>query len=178
MGLVHVDGLFVVVLSDGNGVVLANSVPTPDEHLARLDLQRLSAQVGGRARSAVAFDTRVAGLLTLLVSDASSEAWRESLAIPLATDSAVLLTLRRTVPGETLSYADLAERALKSRKAARAVGTCMARNPFPLLVPCHRVLPVSGKIGRYSGAGGATTKRQLIDMEANVSKGEKKQKKQ
>ena len=54
---------------------------------------------------------------------------------------AVQEQLLQTSRGELLSYGDLAERALGSAKAARAAGTACARNPLPLLVPCHRVVP-------------------------------------
>ena len=75
----------------------------------------------------------------------------------------VLETLHREIgPGRTVFYGALAERAGHPR-AARAVGTAMARNPIPLAVPCHRVLPGSGGIGSYGG--GAARKRALLELE-------------
>jgi methylated-DNA-[protein]-cysteine S-methyltransferase len=75
----------------------------------------------------------------------------------------VLETLHREVgPGQTVFYGALAERAGHPR-AARAVGTAMARNPVPLVVPCHRVLPGSGGIGAYGG--GPARKRALLELE-------------
>jgi methylated-DNA-[protein]-cysteine S-methyltransferase len=75
----------------------------------------------------------------------------------------VLETLRREVgPGATTAYGALAARAGFPR-AARAVGTAMARNPVPLVVPCHRVLPGSGGIGGYGG--GVERKRALLQLE-------------
>lgn len=71
---------------------------------------------------------------------------------------------RKIARGETLSYAELAE-LVGARGAARAVGTVMRRNPFPLIVPCHRVLGSSGKLGGYSAPGGLATKRRLLEME-------------
>lgn len=50
---------------------------------------------------------------------------------------------------------------------ARAVGTALARNPLLIIVPCHRVLPVSGGVGRY--AAGCTLKRLLLERE-NIDK--------
>jgi methylated-DNA-[protein]-cysteine S-methyltransferase len=67
-------------------------------------------------------------------------------------------------PGETLSYAELAERA-GSPKAFRAVGQAMAKNPFPVVVPCHRVLAAGGKLGGFSAPGGTATKVRLLDLE-------------
>lgn len=76
----------------------------------------------------------------------------------------VFETLRRTVPGETLSYADLAARAGRPG-AARAVGNALKKNPVPVLVPCHRVLASGGKIGGFSAPGGTDTKRRLLSLE-------------
>jgi methylated-DNA-[protein]-cysteine S-methyltransferase len=73
--------------------------------------------------------------------------------------------IARTIPaGETLSYAELADRA-GSPKAFRAVGQAMAKNPFPVLVPCHRVLAAGGKLGGFSAPGGTATKVRLLDLE-------------
>lgn len=69
-----------------------------------------------------------------------------------------------TIPrGEVRSYGWLARRT-GSPKAARAVGSVMASNPVPLIVPCHRVVRSDGDIGRYS-LGGAHRKRELLAHE-------------
>ncbi|NQU05275.1 MAG: methylated-DNA--[protein]-cysteine S-methyltransferase [Calditrichaeota bacterium] len=64
--------------------------------------------------------------------------------------------------GETISYGELAKRA-GSPRAARAVGAAMARNPIPILVPCHRVITSSGKLGGFGG--GLDMKRWLLRHE-------------
>jgi methylated-DNA-[protein]-cysteine S-methyltransferase len=75
----------------------------------------------------------------------------------------VLETLHRDVGrGATISYGALAERSGHPR-AARAVGTACARNPVPLVVPCHRVLPSSGGVGQYGG--GVARKVALLELE-------------
>jgi methylated-DNA-[protein]-cysteine S-methyltransferase len=75
----------------------------------------------------------------------------------------VLETLTREVPwGETVTYGELAELSGAPR-AARAVGTAMARNPVPILIPCHRVVSARG-IGGY-GLAGVSTKRVLLAVE-------------
>ena len=66
--------------------------------------------------------------------------------------------------GHTLTYKALAEKVGKPR-AARAVGMAMSRNPFPIVVPCHRVLKSDGSLGGYSGPGGVDFKRDLLEME-------------
>jgi methylated-DNA-[protein]-cysteine S-methyltransferase len=71
----------------------------------------------------------------------------------------------RKIPrGATLSYGELAARA-GARRAARAVGQAMRRNPFPIVVPCHRVLASGGRLGGYSGSGGLSTKLALLTLE-------------
>jgi methylated-DNA-[protein]-cysteine S-methyltransferase len=71
----------------------------------------------------------------------------------------------RTIPpGMTLSYGDVAAR-LGAPGAARAVGQALGRNPFPIVVPCHRVLAAGGKIGGFSAQGGVVTKRRMLAIE-------------
>jgi len=72
---------------------------------------------------------------------------------------------RRIPYGQTLTYGRLAVLA-GSPRAARAVGRCMARNPVPLVVPCHRVVGSGGKLGGYSAPGGIRLKRRLLELEA------------
>lgn len=76
----------------------------------------------------------------------------------------VLEILRAVRPGATLSYGELAKRA-GNPAASRAVGGAMARNPVPVVVPCHRVVPTSGKLGNYSATGGVETKKALLALE-------------
>ena len=73
--------------------------------------------------------------------------------------------IARTIPaGETWTYGALAARA-GSPGAARAVGQAMARNPFPLVVPCHRVTGAQGWAGGFSAHGGVDTKFRLLRIE-------------
>lgn len=76
----------------------------------------------------------------------------------------VLQACFQIASGETLTYAALAARA-GSPKAARAVGAAMARNRWPILIPCHRVVGSTGAMTGYSGTGGIATKRQLLALE-------------
>ena len=71
----------------------------------------------------------------------------------------------RTIPrGETLSYGDVAAE-VGSPGAARAVGQALGRNPFAIVVPCHRVLAAGGKVGGFSATGGVGTKLRILDLE-------------
>jgi methylated-DNA-[protein]-cysteine S-methyltransferase len=71
---------------------------------------------------------------------------------------------RAIPPGMTLSYGDIAVR-VGAPGAARAVGQALGRNPFPIVVPCHRVLAAGGKIGGFSAQGGIATKRRMLAIE-------------
>jgi methylated-DNA-[protein]-cysteine S-methyltransferase len=73
--------------------------------------------------------------------------------------------IARAIPaGATLSYGQIAVR-LGGRDLARDVGQALGRNPFPLIVPCHRVLAAGGKAGGFSANGGVTTKLRLLSIE-------------
>jgi methylated-DNA-[protein]-cysteine S-methyltransferase len=71
----------------------------------------------------------------------------------------------RTIPpGATLSYGEVAAR-MGAAGAARAVGQALGRNPFAIVVPCHRVLAAGGKVGGFSANGGLRTKLRLLTIE-------------
>jgi methylated-DNA-[protein]-cysteine S-methyltransferase len=71
----------------------------------------------------------------------------------------------RTIPsGQTVSYGALA-RTLGKPGAARAIGQAMGKNPFPIVVPCHRVLAANHATGGFSAHGGVETKAKLLAAE-------------
>jgi methylated-DNA-[protein]-cysteine S-methyltransferase len=73
--------------------------------------------------------------------------------------------IARTIPaGATLTYGEIAER-LGDRLLARDVGEALSRNPWPIIVPCHRVLAAGGKTGGFSAPGGVATKLRLLSIE-------------
>jgi methylated-DNA-[protein]-cysteine S-methyltransferase len=73
--------------------------------------------------------------------------------------------LARTIgPGLTLTYGDLALR-LGRPGTARAVGQALGQNPWPIVVPCHRVLGADGRMGGFSAPGGVATKRRMLEIE-------------
>jgi methylated-DNA-[protein]-cysteine S-methyltransferase len=79
----------------------------------------------------------------------------------------VTAACRRIRWGETKSYGELAAEC-GSPGAARAVGSVMAKNRYPLLVPCHRVLTAAGEMGGYSAAKGVVMKRRLLAAESSL----------
>jgi O-6-methylguanine DNA methyltransferase len=72
--------------------------------------------------------------------------------------------LRRVLPGETVGYGELAAR-VGSPGAARAVGQAVGKNPFPVVVPCQRVLAAGGRAGGFSAHGGVATKQRMLAIE-------------
>lgn len=71
---------------------------------------------------------------------------------------------RTIAPGRTLTYGEIAAR-VGTPKDARAVGQALGRNPFPIVVPCHRVVAADGRMHGFSGPGGVTTKLKLLELE-------------
>lgn len=81
-----------------------------------------------------------------------------------AFERRVYAVARSIPPGRTLTYGDVAHR-LGEPGAARAVGRALGRNPFPIIVPCHRVLGAGEWIGGFSAPGGRETKLRLLALE-------------
>ncbi len=77
----------------------------------------------------------------------------------------IYAALRRVGWGETTTYGALARQLGAGPEAARDVGQAMARNPVPLIIPCHRVLAAGGKLGGFSAPGGADTKAHMLELE-------------
>ncbi|MBF0486181.1 MAG: MGMT family protein [Candidatus Omnitrophica bacterium] len=68
--------------------------------------------------------------------------------------------------GETRTYAWVAKRIGKPR-AVRAVGSALRKNPYPLIIPCHRVIKSDGSLGRYAGKD-TGRKKELIELEKSL----------
>ena len=66
--------------------------------------------------------------------------------------------------GKVKTYKELA-RSIRKPKASRAVANACGKNPFPIKIPCHRVIRSDGRLGGYSGVGGVKTKRELLRSE-------------
>lgn len=71
-------------------------------------------------------------------------------------------------PGQTRTYGELA-RLLGRPDAAQAVGQALGRNPWPIVIPCHRILAADGGTGGFSAPGGAATKLKLLEIEGALA---------
>jgi len=95
--------------------------------------------------------------------------------IPIVLDGfsqfrGLVLTACRDIRfGQTISYGRLA-RKIGQPDTYRAVGSALAKNPLPLIIPCHRVVRSDGKIGGFSATGGKELKEKLLHHEQKLSR--------
>ncbi len=76
----------------------------------------------------------------------------------------VYQTLSQVESGRVVTYRELA-RMCGNPRAVRAVARALAKNPFPLVIPCHRVIRSNGGLGGFSAPGGVRLKKKLLEME-------------
>ena len=81
--------------------------------------------------------------------------------------ASVLTKCRQLQFGQTISYAGLARKSGRPA-ACRAVGGALARNPVPLIIPCHRVLRTDGILGGFSAPGGVAVKKKMLELESRT----------
>jgi methylated-DNA-[protein]-cysteine S-methyltransferase len=157
----------LVVVQGRQGVVRIAFEGEPLDHT----LARVAAGVGPRI---VHSDRELAGTRDALSAYLEGDDDRLELPVDLSLVGgpfrrSVLETLHREVHrGEVVTYGALARQAGNPR-AVRAVGSACATNPVPIVVPCHRVLPASGRLGAYGG--GPERKRVLLALEGASVRG-------
>ena len=126
-------------------------------------LEELATQVGTRIlRSGRGFDDAARQLDEYFARGRADFALPLDLRLSHGFRRTVLDHLREIPYGQTATYTQIAA-AAGSERAVRAVGTACAKNPLPILIPCHRVLRSDGSTGGY--AGGPEAKRLLLDLE-------------
>ena len=87
----------------------------------------------------------------------------------LAAFSARVYEISRAIPpGRTLTYGDIAKR-LGDLSRSRAVGQALGANPWPIVVPCHRILAAGGRKGGFSAPGGTDTKLRMLEIEGALA---------
>ena len=120
-----------------------------------LDLDRAPADVGDAiARIVTLLEGEPTDLRGVVLDETGVDAFRR----------AVYAATRRIGPGETATYGQIA-RAIGEPESARDVGAALGRNPFPIVVPCHRVLAADGALHGFSAPGGIETKRRMLEIE-------------
>lgn len=77
----------------------------------------------------------------------------------------VLCATLKVKAGHTATYGELATAIGQPLAASRAVGSALGDNPWPLLIPCHRIVAATGKMTGFSGPGGVATKVKLLALE-------------
>jgi methylated-DNA-[protein]-cysteine S-methyltransferase len=157
----------LLVAQTGRGIVKL-ALPSHRGHTLSRDeiLEELAAKVSPRVLES---PTRLDEARREL--DAYFEGRRHEFELPVdwrlarGFSDKVLHQVARIPYGKTLSYGEVARKAGNPR-AVRAAGTACGRNPVPLIVPCHRVVQASGKLGDYGG--GPEMKRALLSLEGAI----------
>jgi O-6-methylguanine DNA methyltransferase len=95
--------------------------------------------------------------------------------VPLVLDgfssfgNSVLTACRAIEFGQTITYGQLANKSGQPN-ASRAVGSTLAKNPLPLIIPCHRVVRSDGKMGGFSAPGGIAFKKKMLELERKATR--------
>jgi methylated-DNA-[protein]-cysteine S-methyltransferase len=149
----------------GRDGVVALQLPEASEEETRVRLctGRPGASAGTPPPAIAAAIAEVAALLRGEAADLSGVVL--DLAGVPDFERRVYAVARQIPAGRTLTYGAVAAR-LGMPGAARAVGRALGRNPFAMIVPCHRVVAAGGAMGGFSAGGGVATKRRILAIES------------
>jgi O-6-methylguanine DNA methyltransferase len=143
---------------DGEGDCLRSAAKRRTDDLPRIDDRR--GRAGGRGRGdrwhppPARGGVRGSGFVVL--DDGEVDAFRRE----------VYAATRAIAAGSTATYGEIARAIGRTNpEAAREVGAALARNPTPIIVPCHRVVGANGKLTGFSAPGGLATKRRMLELE-------------
>ncbi|MGL4240508.1 MAG: methylated-DNA--[protein]-cysteine S-methyltransferase, partial [Beijerinckiaceae bacterium] len=145
-------------------MIVATHLPEPSEEATRA---RLAVRAGGGAEGEPHEPVRRAiGAIVSLLDGAKADLSFIDCDFgrlnPL--DARIYDATRRIPPGETLTYGEIAA-SLGDKSLAQAVGQALGRNPFPIIVPCHRVMGAGGRLTGFSANGGVETKLRMLGIE-------------
>lgn len=155
-------------LAWSDGQVIGVQLPETDRAATETRLAERFPAARLLARPAPAMRPLVSDLTALLRGEAR-DLRGVALALEPLPDFArrVYAAAREIAPGRTTTYGELA-RTIAQPGAARAVGQALGRNPFPLIVPCHRVLAANGRLGGFTANGGILTKERILAIEGGT----------
>jgi methylated-DNA-[protein]-cysteine S-methyltransferase len=144
--------------------LVACHLPEPSAETARRSfLRRFPEAIDASVPEALA--PTVAGIQALLRGEKTDlTSTPLDLARTPAFHAQVYEITRAIPPGETLTYGEIAVQ-LGDKLLARDVGQALGKNPWPIIVPCHRVTAAGGKPGGFSARGGVNTKLKLLAIE-------------
>ncbi|MEM8837781.1 MAG: methylated-DNA--[protein]-cysteine S-methyltransferase [Pseudomonadota bacterium] len=143
--------------------VIATSLP---EKSPQETARRLAAQTcGTEADPSPAIQRAIEAITTLLEGENTDLTFIDCDFSGLDDFAEKVYELALTIPpGETLTYGDIASE-LGDKQLSRSVGQALGRNPFPIIVPCHRVMGAGGKLTGFSANGGVSTKLKMLEIE-------------
>ena len=148
----------------GEDVLTAVQLPERDEAAAHARMRRRFPNAAESAPPPFAAKA-IAGIRALVAGERRDLGNVPVDMEPLSAFAREVYSIARAIPpGKTMTYGEIAAR-LGDPGAARAVGEAMGQNPYPIVVPCHRVLAAGGKLGGFSAHGGAATKLRLLEIE-------------
>ncbi|MBK9083469.1 MAG: methylated-DNA--[protein]-cysteine S-methyltransferase [Rhizobiales bacterium] len=157
-------------LAWGEAGLVGVSLPDPDERAMRA---RLARRAGVAADGAFAPPPSVGAAMASIAALFAGEP-RDLMEIVIdeqrvgAFERAVYAATRAIPPGRTESYGEIARR-IGAAGAAQAVGRALGANPWPIVVPCHRVTAADGALHGFSAPGGLETKRRLLVIEGALA---------
>ncbi len=156
-----------------DGVVVAVQLPEADDRATRARLMRRAGGAVGPGAGEAPPPPEVQPAIDGIVAHLRGELHDftnvdlDLRGVP-AFDRRVYDVTRAIPRGTTRSYGDVAV-SVGEASAAVEVGRALARNPFPIIVPCHRVLAAGGRIGGFSAHGGVSTKLRILAIEDAVA---------
>lgn len=152
----------------GDGGIKAVSFPEGDDiaTLRRLYRRAPDAEQTWQAPEAIAAVIDAVRALAEGQAAGFAEADLDMSGVP-EFEQGVYTETRRIGPGETRTYGEIA-RALGDVSLSRRVGQALGANPFPIVVPCHRVVGAGGTMTGFSAPGGTETKRRLLKIEGAI----------
>ena len=154
----------------GERGVVGVQLPQGDAAKARARIVRRFAEAA-EAHPPPAIARAIDAIVALLAGEASDLSFVEIDMAGIPDLTRRVYDIARTIPpGSTLTYGDIAKQ-IGMADDAREVGQALGKNPFPIVVPCHRVVAAGGKLGGFSARGGAKTKLKMLAIEQAHARG-------